>query len=287
MIQVDIHTVGDALAHARRIIQAGDTPLTPTTAHAILAHVVGRGRAWLLAHPEAPLDAESAADFSNLIDRAAGGEPLAHLVGEREFYGLAFAVTPDVLIPRPETEAVVDTMLAWLDRQDRPAPRLADVGTGSGAIAVTLAVKRPDAQMTATDISAPALEVARCNAAHHNVTDRVDFVLADLLAPLAGPFDAVAANLPYVNREELAALEVGRWEPRVALDGGPDGLDHVRRLLAELPSRLASPGLLVLEIGHDQGPRAIHLCEAAFPTARVVLLPDLSGLDRIISVETP
>jgi release factor glutamine methyltransferase len=287
VIRVDIHTVGDALSHARRIIGAGDTPLTPTTAHAILAYVVGRGRAWLLAHPEAPLDAESAARFSNLIDRAAGGEPLAHLVGQREFYGLSFAITPDVLIPRPETEAVVDVMLAWLDTHGCPTPRLADVGTGSGAIAVTLAVKRPDARVTATDISAPALEVARCNAERHAVADRVDFVLADLLAPFAGPFDAVAANLPYINRDELAALEVGRWEPRVALDGGPNGLDHVRRLLAELPTRLASPGLLVLEIGHDQGPRAVRLCADAFPAARVALRPDLAGLDRIVSVETP
>lgn len=282
-----IRTVGDALAHARRVIGAGDTPLTPTTAQAILAHVAGRGRAWLLAHPEAPLDAESAARYAGLIDRAAGGEPLAQLVGEREFYGLAFAVTPDVLIPRPETEAVVDVMLMWLDAQDRPAPRLADVGTGSGAIAVTLAVRRPDARITATDVSAPALAVARCNAARHGVADRVDFALADLLVPFAGPFDAVAANLPYINRDELAALEVGRWEPRVALDGGLNGLDHVRRLLAELPARLASPGLLVLEIGHDQGPRAVRLCEAAFPAARVALRPDLAGLDRIISVETP
>jgi release factor glutamine methyltransferase len=287
VIGVGIHTVGDALAHARRVIQAGDTPLTSTTAGAILAHVAGRGRAWLLAHPEAPLDAEAAARFAGLIDRAAGGEPLAHLVGEREFYGLAFAVTPDVLIPRPETEAVVEVMLDWLDAHGRPAPRLADVGTGSGAIAVTLAVKRPAARIIATDVSAPALDVARCNAARHAVADRVAFALADLLAPLAGPFDAVAANLPYVNREELAALEVGRWEPRVALDGGPDGLDHVRRLLAELPARLASPGLLVLEIGHDQGPRAVRLCEAAFPAARVTLRADLAELDRIVSVETP
>jgi release factor glutamine methyltransferase len=161
------------------------------------------------------------------------------------------------------------------------------VGTGSGAIAVTLALKRPGARVIATDISSPALAVAHCNAEHHGVSDRIAFVQADLLTPLAGPFDAVAANLPYINRDELAALEVGRWEPRIALDGGPDGLDPVRRLLADLPSRLTSPGLLVLEIGHDQGPRAIRLCEAAFPTARVTLLPDLSRLDRIISVEVP
>jgi len=128
--------------------------------------------------------------------------------------------------------------------------------------------------------------VAQINARQHGIAERVGFVLGDLLAALAGPFDIIVANLPYVNQDEIAALDVGRWEPRVALDGGADGLDLVRRLLEQTPARLEPGGLLALEIGFDQGPRVVELCRAAFPGAAVTLLSDLAGLDRIVKVET-
>jgi len=279
-------TIAGALALGYECSRTPGTPLTSTTAQALLAHVVGRGRAWLFAHSEEPLSPADARRFVDLLERAAAGEPLAHLVGEREFYTLPFTVTPDVLIPRPETESLVDVVLVWVERRDLRAPRIVDVGTGSGAIAVTLAVKLPAAHIAAVEISEPAIRVAQANAARHGVADRVGLVLGSLLDPLAGPFDVIVANLPYINQEEIDALEVGRWEPRVALDGGSDGLRLIAGLLEQAPERLAPGGLLALEIGYDQGPRVVQMCRAAFPGARVTLLPDLAGLDRIVKVET-
>jgi release factor glutamine methyltransferase len=272
-----------ALAEGRQ--RSDGDRLTITTTQALLAYVTGRGRAWLLAHREEALDPRDATHYLELLGRATQGEPLAHLTGEREFYGLAFTVTPDVLVPRPETEAVVDQVLDWLERHPRTTPRLIDVGTGSGAIGVTLAVKVPAARVTAVEISPAAIDIARRNAERHGVTERMSFVIGDLLAGIARPFDVIAANLPYINREEIAALEVGRWEPRVALDGGEDGLMLVRRLLEQAPDRLAGESLLVLEIGADQGQRVAALCQSTFPRARVQVQPDLARLDRIVTVE--
>jgi release factor glutamine methyltransferase len=273
-------TVGGALARERQ-----RTSVTSTTAQALLAYVVGRGRAWLLAHPEAPLSGAQAAQLAALLGRAAAGEPLAYLVGEREFCGLTFEVTPDVLIPRPESEALVEVALEWVHERGKSDPAIVDVGTGSGAIAITLATRLPQARIAAVELSAPALAVARRNTQRHAVANRVSLVRGDLLASLAGPFDLVLANLPYVGTAELAALEVGRWEPRLALDGGVDGLDLVRRLLLLAPARLASGGRLALEIGADQGERVVALCREAFPQAAVRLERDLAGLDRIALVD--
>ncbi|MEJ2148082.1 MAG: peptide chain release factor N(5)-glutamine methyltransferase [Chloroflexota bacterium] len=273
-------TVGGMLALARQ-----RTPVSPTTAQALLAYVVGRGRAWLLAHPEAPLSGAQAAQFAALLGRAAAGEPLAYLVGEREFCGLTFEVTPDALIPRPESEALVEAGLAWARERSKSDPAIVDVGTGSGAIAVTLAARLPQARIAAVELSAPALAVARRNAQRHAVADRVGLVRGDLLAALVGPFDLILANLPYVSTGELAGLEVGRWEPRLALDGGADGLDLVRRLLEQAPARLAPGGRLALEIGAEQGERVMTLCREAFPQAAVRLERDLAGLNRIALVD--
>ncbi len=283
--QVTIERVSDALAWARQACEANPATLTLETAQAILAHVTGKGRAWLFAHRDTPLTAAQSERFMTLLSRAADGEPLAYLVGQREFWGLPFAVTPDVLIPRPETEALVEVVLDWVRRHELPAPSVADVGTGSGAIAIALALELPLARLTAIEISAEALEVARSNAVRHGVADRVAFVQGDLLSGQDGPFDAIVANLPYISQEELSALEVGRWEPRVALDGGPDGLELIRRLLRQAPPLIRAGGLVALEIGYDQGKRAVELCRQAFPTAQITLLPDLAGLDRIVRVE--
>ena len=263
------------------------TPVSPTTAQALIAHVVGRGRAWLLAHPEAPLSGAQAAQFAALLGRAAAGEPLAYLIGEREFCGLSFEVTPDALIPRPESEALVEAGLAWARERGKPDPAIVDVGTGSGAIAITLAARLPQARIAAVELSAPALAVARRNAQRHAVADRVGLVRSDLLTALVGLFDLILANLPYVSTGELAGLEVGRWEPHLALDGGVDGLDLVRRLLRQAPARLAPGGRLALEIGAEQGDRVLALCREAFPQAKVRLERDLAGLDRIALVDRP
>ena len=280
-------TVGDALAAARAVTMQAGSALSTASAQALLAHVLGKGRAWLLAHREEALPPADAERYQALLARAADGEPLPHLLGEREFYGMAFTVTPDVLIPRPETEALVDAVRAWAAEHPRPQPRIVDVGTGSGAVAIAVAAHLPEACVTAVEVSGAAVSVARGNAQRHNLAARISFVQGDLLLALAGPFDVIAANLPYINRDEIAALDVGRWEPWVALDGGPDGLYLVRRLLAQAPSRLAAGGLLVLEIGYDQGERTVALCQRAFPAANVTLRPDLAGLDRIVSVQLP
>lgn len=274
-------TVGEALAQARQA-----DGVTPITAQALLAHVLLRDRAWLLAHTEATLTPEQSARFAALLARAAQGEPLAYLTGEREFCGLAFTVTPDVLIPRPETEGLVDVALRWSGQYPQTAPGVVDVGAGSGAVAVTLAARLPQARITAVDVSLAALDVARRNASRHGVVERIEFVQGNLLEDLSGPFDAILANLPYIPTGALQTLDVIRWEPSLALDGGPDGLDLIGTLIRQAATRLLPGGLLALEIQYDQGPAVAALCRDAFPTAPVTIERDLAGLDRVVRVET-
>jgi release factor glutamine methyltransferase len=269
-------TTQDALRSARQQIDALD-------AHVLLGEVLGVDRAYLLAHPEAPLTSEQAERFANLVARCAAGEPVAYLLGRRAFYDRDFIVTPAVLIPRPETELLLEQALAWAG--DRPIVA-ADVGTGSGALAVTLAANRPQAQICATDISPAALAVARQNAERQGV--RVAFYEGDLLTPLIEcdvRLDLIMANLPYIASDDLPGLAVTRYEPLLALDGGADGLDLIRRLLAQIP-QVANPGALVLlEIGAGQGAAALELVERLLLPPRAELILDYAGLDRIIRAE--
>jgi release factor glutamine methyltransferase len=258
-----------------------------TTGSALLGHVLGLTRAQVLARPEQVLTPEQAAAFEALVARAAAGEPLAYLTGRREFYGLDFEVDPAVLVPRPETELLVDRALAA-----QPA-RVLDVGTGSGCIAVTLAVRLPEAALTASDLSPAALALARRNAQRHGVAEHITFVHSDLLdaflppaSSFQPPFDLIAANLPYIDTDELGTLPVARFEPRLALDGGPGGLVLVARLLRQAPALLAPGGRLLLEIGASQGPAALDLAHAAFPSAAAHVQRDLAGLDRLLVIET-
>jgi release factor glutamine methyltransferase len=274
-------TVGEALALARQA-----DGITSITSQAILAHILEHDRAWLLAHGEALIPSDQAARYAALLARAAQGEPLAYLTGERDFCGLAFSVTPDVLIPRPETEGLVETALRWNEQRPQPHPHLVDVGTGSGAIAVTLAVRLPQARLTAVDVSPPALAVARRNASRHGVEGRIEFVQSSLLENLPGPFDAIVANLPYIPTKTLLTLDVIRWEPSPALNGGQDGLDLIRVLIRQAVPRLLPGGLLALEIQYNQGLPVAALCREAFPTAPITIERDLAGLDRVVRVET-
>ncbi|MBN1310521.1 MAG: peptide chain release factor N(5)-glutamine methyltransferase [Anaerolineae bacterium] len=281
-IPAGVSTVGEALAQARRMQN-----VTPITGQAILAHVLGQGRARLLARPEAPLPRGQSTEFAALLERAAQGEPLAYLTGEREFCGLVFTVTPDVLIPRPETEMLVDVAVQWAEQRHKAAPHIADVGTGSGAIAVTVAARLPQVCITAVDVSPAALDVARHNASRHGVGKRTVFMQGSLLEDTPGPFDAILANLPYIPTETLQTLDVSRWEPSLALDGGPDGLDLIRVLVRQAVTRLLPGGLLALEIQYDQGPPVSSLCRDAFPDAITAIKRDLAGLDRVVCVEVP
>jgi len=252
----------------------------------LLVHVLGVDRAALIAHPERPLTPEQSATYRDLIERRASGVPLPYLTGRRAFYDLDLIVTPEVLIPRPETEHLVEAALAWA--RGRRGLRVVDVGTGSGAIAVVLAKHLPEAHIWALDISTAALDVARQNAARYGMLERIEFVPGDLLAPLlykGQQADLIAANLPYIASDELDTLAVARHEPRLALDGGPDGLDLIRRLLGQAPRVLAAGGLLLLEIGAGQGERVRALAEMAFPRAQVQIMPDYAGHDRVVSVE--
>ncbi len=244
----------------------------------LLAHILHTSRTWLLAHPEHPLDPNQLTDYQTAIALRASGYPLPYLTGHVEFYGLDFEVTPDVLIPRPETETLVELALAR-----RPATVI-DVGTGSGCIAIALAVHLPQAIVYATDISRAALAVARRNAARHRVADRVHLLAGDLLAPCAGPVDLVVSNPPYVAEGEFAALphSVREHEPRLALDGGPDGLAVIRRLLAQAPAVLRPGGTLLIEIGANQGAAVAQLARRHFESVRIH--PDLAGHDRVLEV---
>ena len=211
------------------------------------------------------------------------------MLGEWEFYGLTFELTPDVLIPRPETELLVEQALEWL--ADRPAPLLAaDVGTGSGCIAISLAVHAPRLRLLASDLSWRALQVARGNLARHRVEGQISLLQCDLLPPLSVPLDLLVANLPYIPSAVLPGLSVSLSEPPLALDGGLDGLDVIRRLLlSAAPGQrpcLAPGGLLLLEIEASQGQAALSLARQSFPGAEIRLLPDLAGHDRALYVQT-
>lgn len=282
-------TADRLLLSAARTLAAARADSPRLTAEALLAYVLGLTRAQLLARREQTLPAEAQGRFAALLDRAAQGEPLAYLTGCREFHCLEFVVDRRVLIPRPETELLVDEALKFLASNERAEKKVLDVGTGSGCIAVTLAVRCPLAAVTALDISEDALDVARLNAERHGVAGRMAFFRSDLLEGLRvlrPDFDLVCANLPYIPTEALASLPVARFEPIRALDGGPDGLLWVRRLLVDLPRALRPGGAALLEIEDTRGAEALALARAAFPEARVELRPDLAGLDRIVKILT-
>lgn len=267
---------------SRRLAPVSDTPALD--AQVLLARILRRPRTWVLAHPEGQLSQQEAQDLEASTGRLEGGEPLPYVLGHWEFYGLDFVVNPAVLIPRPETEHLVEKALSWLGTHS--GPRLAlDVGTGSGCIALTLAVYDPALRVIAADVSSAALQVAQVNARRLEVERRVALVQADLIPAVDRRFDLILANLPYIPLATLRALPVARWEPSLALDGGPDGLDIVRRLLQSAPGYLAVGGLLLLEIEASQGEVVATLAQAAFPLAKVGILPDLAGHDRLVVIE--
>ena len=273
-------TVGGLLAEARERLAAA--PFRPSGREALLlmAHVLGRGEAGVLAHPEEELDAASSSRFRALLERRLTGEPVAYILGEREFYGRAFAVDRRVLIPRPETEHLVEAVLAL---ELPPRPRVLDLGTGSGCVAVTLACELPAARVTATDLSPAALVVARRNARRHEVASRVTLVAADLAAPIRlGGFDVVVSNPPYLGSGEAPYLsvEVRDHEPAVALFAPGDALSVTERLTAEL-SGLPSGAVVALEIGAGLEPRVEALLPGS-PLEHVETLADYAGIPRVV-----
>lgn len=270
------------LDHLRqRLVTGSDTAYLD--AQVLLAHVLGRQRAWVLAHPERTLTRAQERSLEGALEHLEGGEPLPYVLGHWEFYGLDILVTPATLIPRPETELLVEEALEWL-RTNPGRWRAVDVGTGSGCIAVALAVNASALHVLACDLSLPALKVARQNAFRHGVGERVLCLQSDLLPATGERFDLICANLPYIPSERLPALRVSDREPRLALDGGRMGLRYIRRLLEIAPHRLAPGGLMLLEIDASQGAQLCDLARRSFPDARLSVLPDLGGYDRLLKV---
>lgn len=269
---------------AARLAAAGIAPQeAQLEAEVLLRHVLGLDRSRLLLARGNEMGAADATRFEEAVRRRQQREPLAYITGRREFYGLEFVVDRRVLIPRPTTEGLVERALHWAEQ--RQALTIADVGAGSGCIAVALAVHLPQARIWASDVSTDALTLAEENAQRHQVKERIFFVQGDLLAPLPGPPDVLVSNPPYVASAELAQAQPElAYEPQAALDGGPDGLAIIRRLLAAAPACLRPGGLLLVEIGAGQGEQANALAQAAFPHTQVRLERDLAGLERYLIV---
>ena len=324
-----------AIAHARQTLAGAGIEEAALEAEVLVRHVLGMDRARLFAHPEHRLTSQQRATLEALLERRRRREPLAYILGSREFYGLPFAVTPAVMVPRPETELLVEQAIAWVRtregsqssvlpplvggsesegealrpfdfaqgrlaqaQRDHPLPPrergwagdplvIADIGTGSGCIAVSLAVHLPEARIIAIDVSASALGVAEANVQRHGVQGRVGLLHGSLLEPLTRPVDLIVANLPYVRDEEIAGLqpEVRDQEPREALAGGPDGTAPLRALLAQAPARLGPGGAVMLEMDPRQRKALTRAARLAFPGASVRVARDLAGLDRIVVIQ--
>ena len=290
-------SVREAVLWGARVLEQCGCDSPRLDAELLLAHALGLSRARLLAQFDRALSPAELARYRQLIERRRAHEPVAYIVGYQEFYGLDFYVDRRVLIPRPETELLVEKAIELAGKvgdsgygigvSSYPIT-LADVGTGSGAIAVSLAVHLPQATIYALDSSAEALEVAARNVRHHRVEGRVHLLRGDLLSPLPEPVDLIVANLPYVSETELAELppEIRCYEPLSALDGGPNGLRHIRRLLAQAREYLSPHGAVILEIGATQGKAVAELARQHFPTAEIEIAKDYGGLDRVVIVRT-
>jgi release factor glutamine methyltransferase len=271
-------TAGDTLQQARARLAA--TSRNPRRdAELLLAHVLRCDLVPLLAHPERPLSASEATQYESVLMRRLRSEPMQYITGQQEFYGLAFEVSPDVLIPRPETEHLVEAVLKHV----KPNARIIDVGTGSGAIAVALAHALPQAQVTAVDVSPAALEVARRNAQRNAVSDRVTFLQSDLLVAVeAGDFDAVVSNPPYVAEGEVLEPQVSNYEPHAALYAGPTGLEVYKRLIPQARKVLKPGAWLMLEIGFGQQAAVEALLH---DWSALSLVRDLQGIPRVIQAQ--
>ncbi len=278
-------TIHTALAYGRSLL----SPTSPTPeldARLLLEHTLDVSHSYLIAHGDEALTAVQIRQYHAYLQRAAAKEPIPYIVGHAPFFGLDFRVTPAVLIPRPETEQLVDIALAWAN--GRGPISIADVGAGSGCIPITLARHLPHAAVQATDISADALTIARQNA-DRLAPGRITFHQGNLLEPIPTPLHLITANLPYVTSGEWTMLDDGvkLYEPQVALLGGQDGLDLITQLLEQATDKLIPGGMMILEIGWRQGTAAQALAQASFPAAEVAVETDFAGHDRFVVIHTP
>jgi release factor glutamine methyltransferase len=281
-------TVGRAINSAKQRLDDANCTTSHLDAQVLLAHVLQVDRSWLFAHHDYILSDEQADTYTAFIVRRMEHEPVAYLIGHKEFYGLDFVVDRRVLIPRPETELLVDAVLDQIELRDDSSLRIADVGTGSGAIALAVAANAPNAALYAIDVSADALDVARANAQCLDERHQVTLLQGDLLTPLPVCVDIIVANLPYISSPTYPTLDsdVRDYEPQLALEAGPEGLDAIARLLTQAPHHLNANGVIYLEIGYDQGAAVLALVKTLLPQRRgVTLRQDYSGRDRLITIE--
>lgn len=269
-----------ALARARRILAEHDIDDAALECELLLQHTLRITRVELYLSLEQELGSEQEGAFWQLIRRRLEGEPTAYISGHREFYGLDFYVDHRALIPRPESELLVEGCLSLA--RNYPLHTIADIGTGSGAIAISLAVNLPQARIYATDISAEALEVAYLNCQKHGVENRLRLLQGSLLDPLPGRVDLIVANLPYVRESELCGARI--FEPLVALNGGASGLEIIRELCRQLDEKLQPRGRLILEIGQGQSAAVASLLRHHFPNAEIEITADYGGIDRVVTV---
>jgi release factor glutamine methyltransferase len=282
-------SVGELLAAARGDMQRAGADSPGLTALILLEHATGLSRPEALARPERLLTADQLTSFRDLVARRRAREPLAYILGYREFYGRRFVVSPATLIPRPETEALVEAALVRIERLSDPNPLLLDVGTGSGAIAVSVLAERTHVRAIGTDTSSAALGIAAENARSHGVTDRLCLVACDLVSAVRTTSSVVLANLPYVPEAELDRLEpeVSQYEPRTALDGGPDGMAVISHLLPSLDDVLAPGGTALVEFGEGQAQPLVRGASSLLPSYRFDVLRDRAGTERILVLERP
>ncbi len=273
-------TLKQALNRAREILAASDVEEASLESELLLRHTLKISRVQLYQDLAHELNAEQEETFRKLVERRLTGEPTVYITGHREFYGLDFYVDPNVLIPRPESELLVEKALALA--RSRSISAIAEIGTGSGAVAISLALNLPQTKIYATDISAPALKIARFNCQKHGALDRIHFLQGDMLDPLPEPVDIIIGNLPYVKEQELPPLT--SFEPRLALNGGADGLERIRRLCRQAIGKLRPDGCLLIEIGQGQGKAVTAFLRGLFPTAEIGVSPDLSGIERVVSL---
>jgi len=272
-------TLKQTLSHAKGTLAASNIEDTSLECELLLKQALKISQVQLYLALDRELSPEQEKTFWHLIKRRQNGEPAAYITGHREFYGLDFHVNPSVLIPRPESELLVEKALNLA--QNHTMSTIAEIGTGCGAIAISLALNLPQAKIYATDISASALNVALLNCQKHGVVNRVCLLQGDMLDPLPEPVDLIVANLPYVKDSELPP---SNFEPVLALNGGSDGLEKIRQLCRQASYRLRPEGCLLLEIGQGQRKAITTFLGSLFPHAKIEVMPDLNGIDRMVSL---
>jgi release factor glutamine methyltransferase len=271
-----------ALTYARGVLADNNIDDAPLEGEILLRHVLGINRVQLYSDPDDDVTPAQDTALNTLLERRIRGEPSAYITGHREFYGLDFKVDRNVLIPRPETELLVEKAIRLAE--SHTVTSIADIGTGCGAIAVSLAVNLPGVTVYASDVSKPALDIARSNGEKHGVTDRIVLLEGDMLEPLPGPVDLIIANLPYVREAELIDNVSLSYEPSLALNGGEDGLDRIRVLCRQAGNKLNDDGFILMEIGWGQAEAVTALLQEIYPSSRIEVDCDLAGIQRTVSL---